>query len=228
MNPPPTVAFFGTGGYLLFSLGVAKFLKERYGLEQATAVTSSGGAVAAISLLTLDVSEFDDLAERIATKMGKLHRDPLAWFKLGKTYREVLAMVVTPEVLPLLRNRLQIATTVLPWFKKKIYSEPFHSVQEIILHLQASAYIPGYFPQLPSWCHLADVDAGLTMHTADYTGSVIVSPKYKTGVDIHLPIQKEKLSVLKAFPYEKLMEIYETGYERAKQEVVKLDVKLMK
>jgi hypothetical protein len=224
MATPPTIAFFGTGSYLLFSLGVAKFLKETYTLPEAIVVTSSGGAIASVGFLTLQPAEFDDVAVNIATIFGRLYKDPLAWFRLNSTYREILATVVTVDRLPLLQNRLQIATTTLPFFKHKVYTGPFKTVDDVITNLQASAYIPIYFPRGPYKGHLFDVDAGLTMHAVDYSSSVIVSPKYKPGADVYWG--KEKIQDSRFRSTEQHLEFYRFGYERAKEQVGQINVKL--
>ena len=220
----PTVTFFGTGSNLLFSLGVAKSLKEQYRLGNATAITSSGGAIAAVAFLTLPVEEFDELAKHVSRLMADLKQTSFAWFKVHSVYRKILSLVVKPETLPKLRTHLQIATTRLPFLQVHSYTGPFETVDEVISHLEASAYNPLYFPRLPSKSHFWDLDAGVSLNPLNFTSSVNISPRYKPGIDIFL--DKSKVDVLRLRTYQEYLDLYsegiKAGYEQSQSVRVKI------
>lgn len=223
----PTVYFAGTGAQLLFSLGVAKYLKEYYPStydEDATVLTVSGGGIAAVALLSLPLEEFDTTAARIAQLFDQLPHNPFSHFQLSAIYRHALEVVVTEEALPLLRQRLLIATTQLPSRRRRIYSEPFLTVREVVEDLQASAYIPFYFLRFPYRRHLLEIDGGASQSEVDLTASLQVYVEASPEADVFYSANPQETLRFRA--YEENMALYEAGYQRASESTVAIEAKL--
>ena len=207
------IYFDGTGTLLMFSLGVAKYLKENYTIKKVTTV--SGGGIAGVALLTLAPYEFDNVAEQIASIFAPLHRNPLANVWVGGKFRQVLELLVTRSSLPLLRGKLQIATTVLPTRRRKLYTEPFATVEEVISDLQTSAYIPFYFLRPPYLHHWLEVDGGASKTFYHASTTLVVGAGYSPEADVYLT--KEILDSRRFRSYEEQMALYQDGYDRARQ-----------
>jgi hypothetical protein len=209
------IYFAGTGSLLMFSLGVAKYLKEHYDVTNTRVLTVSGGGIAAVALLTLEVYEFDKVAEQIAATFAPLHHNPLANLWVGRKYRQALELLVTPPTLPLLRGRLQIATTTLPLRKRKLYTGPFDTVDEVVGDLQTSAYIPFYFFRPPYLRHWLEVDGGASPSVYDPRTTLVVGAGYSPEADIYLT--KEHMDSLVFRSYDEQMSLYNSGYQKARE-----------
>ena len=82
----PTVYFTGTGTLFMFSLGVAKYLKEHYHWNKATVLTVSGGGVASSALLCLPPEQFDYLAVELAKMIERLPKGIQRTLHAGEFY----------------------------------------------------------------------------------------------------------------------------------------------
>ena len=213
--PWKQIYFAGTGTLLMFSLGVAKYLKERYDVRNTQVLTVSGGGIAGVALLTLEPYEFDHVAEQIASTFAPLYRNPLANLWVGGKYRQALELLVTPSSLPLLRGRLQIATTTLPARKRKLYTGPFVTVEEVVGDLQTSAYIPFYFFRLPYLRHWLEIDGGASPSEYDSSTTLVVGVGYSPEADVWLT--RERMDSLVFRSYEEQMDLYRLGHERARE-----------
>jgi hypothetical protein len=169
-----------------------------------TALASSGGGIAAVAFLVLPLDQFD----QVARYFSSLRRQALPILSAGKIYRQILEFLVTPDTLPYLQGRLQIATTLLPFFQRRIYVGPYTSVQEVIAKLEASAYIPTYFPRLP---HSFEVDGGFSRSTTDLRASLVIAPKRKATHDVFMNIRL--LDYARVMQYDELLASYRMGYQ---------------
>lgn len=210
MEAPPTIQFLGTGPYMLFSLGVAKYLREHFDTQDFTVLTSSGGAIAALAFLTLELDQFDGIAERLAQLFGSLRYEKWPLFAVRRVYYSALELLATTGTMSRLHNRLQIATTMLPFFQRRVRKGPFAGVSEVISLLESSAYIPTYFHTLPD---RFEIDGGLSRSTTDPSHSLIVSPKAKAGVDVSM--DNQRLNFLRVLTRSEILELYKAGYQRA-------------
>lgn len=209
------IYFTGTGTLLMFSLGVAKYLKENYDVRNSQVLTVSGGGIAGVALLTLAPYEFDRVAEQLSSVFAPLYRNPLGNFWVGRSYRQALELLVTPAALPLLRGHLKVATTTLPFRRQKLYAGPFATVNEVIGDLQTSAYIPFYFFRLPYLHHWLEVDGGASVTDYDPSTTLVVGASYSPGANVYL--SKEHLDSFRFRSYEEQMELYAQGYQRARE-----------
>jgi hypothetical protein len=211
----PQIYFAATGTLLMFSLGVAKYLRENYNLVSTKVLTVSGGGIAGVALLTLQPGEFDQVADQIASIFAPLHSNPFANLLVGKKYRQVLELLVTEGHLPLLRNKLAVATTTLPLRRQKVYTQPFRTVDEVIGYLQTSAYIPFYFLRPPYLHHLLEIDGGASPTVFDPKTTLVVGAGYSPEADVYLT--KERMDSLVFRSYAEQMSLYRAGYQRAKE-----------
>lgn len=209
----PTVQFLGTGAYLLFSFGVAKYLRTYYDTSTATALASSGGALAAVAFLSLPLSRFDEVAAEVATLFASLNQSKMPLFEVERVYSQVLRTVVTADALPLIAGRLQIATTLLPFFARRVRMDSFTSVDALLAALEASAYIPTYFQHLPRAPYQFEIDGGASSSTTSPRDSLIVCPKQKKGYDVTL--ERRYSYRLRIPTREEMLALYESGYTRA-------------
>jgi len=215
---PPTVYFAGTGTLLLFSLGVAKYLKEHYTWGNSQVLTVSGGGIPAVALLTLTPEQFDATARRIAALFASMPGGFARVLHTGEVYQQALRYLVKPEVLPFLRGRLLIKTTQVPFVKHKLYEGPYLTVEEVIGDLCASAYIPLLFFMRPPWPgHLLEVDGALgtgEWKGHDWPETVVVGPSYTGNEDVWFQ-PNNWFEEIKPLSYFEQISLYNLGYRRA-------------
>lgn len=214
-SPSPDVYLAGTGALLMYSFGAAKYLKEHYDFQDAQILTLSGGALGAVALLSLPLSEFDLVAEKVARLYADLPFDRFANFRLPGKYRQMLELVVTAESLPLLRGHLQIATTKIPSFQRKTYIGPFLTTDEVIADLQTSAFIPFYFATLPQRGHCCEIDGGASKYPIDSSTTLKVSVRYDAIEISDIYLSKERQQNLRFRTYDEQLDLYRDGYRRA-------------
>ena len=217
-RPTPTVYFMGTGTLLLFSLGVAKYLKEHYTWDTTTVLTVSGGGIPAVALLTLAPEHFDSLAHQVASLFSSLPGGVMRPFYTGEYYQRALRYVVKPEVLSFLRKRLLIKTTIVPCIKSKIYDGPYTTVEEVVGDLCASAYIPVLFfmrPPFPG--HMMEVDGALGISKwkrEDWPDTLVVGPSFTGKEDVWY--RKDNVwDKIRPLSYYEQMALYNLGYQQA-------------
>lgn len=219
-----TIYFAGTGAMLMFSLGVAKYLKQNYHVEDASVLVVSGGGVAGAALLALDWQEFDNVAQRCSQLFDLLPGDLLANYHLGGIYRRVLEVIVTAERLPRLTN-LQVATTLLPLLQRKTYTGAYDTVDQVVEHLQTSAYIPFYFLRPPYRHHLLEIDGGASVSTQELSSALRVTIAYSDEADVYYT-SEPITDGLRFRTYAENMALYQAGYERAHTQRVLINRKL--
>ena len=234
MNPPH-IYFAGTGSLLMSSLGVAKYLREHYDVQDLTVLSVSGGGIAAVALLTLEVEQFDEKAHQIATILdgsviaafanNPKNAKAMKKVKLGPMYRKALEVLVTEDTLPALRNHLQIATTTIPFLDRKTYTGPYRTADEVMLDLQASAYIPKYFNRSPYRHHLFEIDGGASQSPIDLSTALTVTVGYTPESDVYL--STEDLDSRRFYTYDEHMDLYEDGYWMASELRDQIDEKLL-
>jgi hypothetical protein len=215
----PTVYFAGTGTLLLFSLGVAKYLKEHYQWGDASVLTVSGGGIPSLALLTLAPAQFDTMAQRIAKLFADLPGGLARVLHSGEYYQRALRYLLKPEVLPFLRDRLLIKTTLLkPCITPIVYNGPYETVDEVTGKLCASAYIPFlFFMRLPWPGHMFEVDGALGTKgwkTHDWPNTVVVGPSFTGNEDVWF--QRDNwLDEIRPLSYFEQISLYNLGYKRA-------------
>jgi hypothetical protein len=215
----PTVYFTGTGSLLMFSLGVAKYLKEHYTWGDASVLSVSGGGLPALALLTLAPEQFDAVAQRIAYLFASLPGGIRRVLLLGEYYQRALKYLVKPEVLPFLRDRLLIKTTSLkPCITPIIYNGPYETVDEVTGKLCASAYIPLlFFMRLPWPGHMFEVDGALgtkKWRKHDWPSTLVVSPSFTANEDVWYE-KSNWLHEIRPLSYFEQISLYNLGYKRA-------------
>jgi hypothetical protein len=213
MNPPD-IYFSGTGMSFMFSFGVAKYLAEHYNAQNYNVLSVSGGGGPAVAFLTLQASQFDEIARRGIELMAPLSKDPFAIFRVGTLYQQGLEMVVTHETLPLLHNRLQIATTTFPLMRRKTHTT-YSTPEEVIQTLRASSYIPGFFFRPPYKTRLLEFDGTMSRSPVNLDTALRIGIKAGPNVDIYLT--EDRHNYLKFPTFDEAMLLYNTGYQRASE-----------
>ena len=225
----PTVYFTGTGTLLLFSLGVAKYLKEHYTWDDSRVLTVSGGGIPAVALLTLPPTQFDVVARRIAEQFSQPTGGLGRLLKAGEYYQTALKYVVQKDTIHFLRDKLLIKTTQVPCIKHLVYNGPYNTVDEVVGKLSASAYIPVvFFMRLPWPDHLLEVDGAFGISNwikEPWEDTLVVGPSYSGNEDVWYQ-PNDWLRKIRPLSYFEHMSLYYAGYKKAQEQYEVIELKL--
>ena len=202
---PVDVLFGGVGVLYCYSLGVAKYLKERYNWENRIIYSVSGGLFAGYALHRLTPAQIEERTQSLIQVGSKLPWNPIT---AEQSYRSLLETLFVGEEWRGLDERFQLGVTQLPLFQRRVISGPFQSKEELIQACLSTSYIFPVFFSLPAiyWY----VDGGASRNPP---ARVYVSAKRRQKSLIHRP--GRHYSSFRVRTQAEALSLYHEGYRLA-------------
>jgi hypothetical protein len=136
--PYKEISFRASGWMIVFYLGVVKYIKEKYKIKNLQLTGSSGGAVAACSLLC-DI-DLDEIIQYLIDSSPHTNMFTMCNLTKGGIDNYIIKSICNKKIN---RNTLNIACTIIEGnnCRTKLFNK-FDSVNDICEYLKGSVHIP--------------------------------------------------------------------------------------
>ena len=138
-----SICFSSSGWAFIYYLGIAKFLQENFELNDVKYLSVSGGCIPSLLLLiNYDIDHFFKKLKPIANLCNSGIMTPTTY--CSDIIDEVM-FLMPKNICEIIKNRIKISTTKLPWFENVIIDE-FNNIEELKEAIICSCYSPIFFP----------------------------------------------------------------------------------